>query len=228
MLAWLQESGKLSERMARLFAVACCRRIWHLIAAEDPRCREAVEAAERFADGRATVQELESITAYPRAAMYAADAAMFTAEVTCNPGLVAETAAESAAQYASAQVYDALFPRGYRPSRKNEALLAQTETAYDNALPAELRWQGDLLRDLFRPVGPDLPPLSFGSRIVALARAAYEERPLPDGLLENARLLILADSLEEAEANQDIVNHLRGSGVHVRGCWAVDLLLGYA
>ena len=40
-------------------------------------------------------------------------------------------------------------------------------------------------------------------------------------------LPILADALEEAGcANQDLLAHCRHSGEHVRGCWAVDLLLG--
>src|SRR5438270_2154404 len=56
-LAWLLPSGRASERKLRLFAVACCRRVWHLFA--DPRCRDAVEVAERQADGRAGWGELD-------------------------------------------------------------------------------------------------------------------------------------------------------------------------
>jgi hypothetical protein len=60
-----------------------------------------------------------------------------------------------------------------------------------------------------------------------LAEGAYEHRLLPSGTLDLARLAVLADALEEAGCDQaDILKHLRGPGPHVRGCWAVDLLLG--
>ncbi len=41
------------------------------------------------------------------------------------------------------------------------------------------------------------------------------------------RLSILADALEEAGCTDAaILEHCRGPGPHVRGCWVVDLLLG--
>jgi hypothetical protein len=40
---------------------------------------------------------------------------------------------------------------------------------------------------------------------------------------------VLADALEGAGCdNPDLLGHLRGPGPHVRGCWALDLLLGKA
>ena len=40
-------------------------------------------------------------------------------------------------------------------------------------------------------------------------------------------LTVLADALEEAGCtNADILLHLRSPGPHVRGCWALDLILG--
>jgi hypothetical protein len=40
-------------------------------------------------------------------------------------------------------------------------------------------------------------------------------------------LPVLADALEEAGCTDpDLLDHLRGPGPHVRGCWVVDLILG--
>jgi hypothetical protein len=62
--------------------------------------------------------------------------------------------------------------------------------------------------------------------VIRLAQVAYDERILPAGTLDNARLADLADALEEAGCTDaQILTHLRG-GDHYRGCWAVDLLLG--
>src|SRR5262245_33453549 len=41
--------GRVSERKARFFFCACCRRIWDLL--PDERCRAGIEAVERYADG---------------------------------------------------------------------------------------------------------------------------------------------------------------------------------
>jgi hypothetical protein len=63
--------------------------------------------------------------------------------------------------------------------------------------------------------------------VVALARAAYDERSPTTGELDPARLAVLADALEDAGcANTEVLSHLRSAEAHVRGCWAVDSVLG--
>src|SRR5262245_37691674 len=49
MLDQLSDNGKLSDRKARLFAVACARTVWPLMA--DDRSRQAVEVGEQYANG---------------------------------------------------------------------------------------------------------------------------------------------------------------------------------
>jgi len=82
--------------------------------------------------------------------------------------------------------------------------------------------QCDLLREVlgnpYRPVSLDTAWRT--SNVIALAQAIYDEKAFD-------RLPILADALEDAGCdNADILNHCREPGEHVRGCWAVDLVLG--
>jgi hypothetical protein len=89
--------------------------------------------------------------------------------------------------------------------------------------------QVGLLRDVFgNPFRPaTIAPTWQTPTVVTLSQAAYDNRTLPAGTLDPARLAVLADALEEADCTDgDLLGHLRGPGPHVRGCWAVDLLLG--
>ncbi len=57
------------------------------------------------------------------------------------------------------------------------------------------------------------------STAVALAQQMYESR-------EFGAMPILGDALQDAGCdNTDVLNHCRAPGVHVRGCWVVDLVL---
>ena len=55
---------------------------------------------------------------------------------------------------------------------------------------------------------------------MSLARQMYDARDF-------SAMPILADALQDAGCDkEDIPNHCRGSGPHVRGFWVVDLVLG--
>ena len=63
--------------------------------------------------------------------------------------------------------------------------------------------------------------------VTALAKAAYEDQELPSGRLDNERLGVLADAVEEAGCTDAaLLARLRAAHAHVRGCWALDVVLG--
>jgi hypothetical protein len=89
------------------------------------------------------------------------------------------------------------------------------------------------LRDIFGPLpfralaSLDAKVLTWNAGTVEkLAQAIYERRSSPDGTLDQQHLAVLADALEEAGCTDSpILLHCRGQGPHVRGCWALDVIL---
>jgi hypothetical protein len=198
----------ISDRKLRLFACACVRQVWGLL--DDERGRHAVVTGELLADGQ--VSDAVAMTAAA-----AAGAAAFEASTTHGVFSMAEHLAV-AAKYAV--VRSALLALG----AANRAASARDEEKVTLQ-----RTQSVLFREIvgnpFRPVTIDLAWLT--PTVVSLAQAAYDERILPSGELDVARLAVLADALEEAGcADAAILSHLRSPGPHVRGCWALDLILG--
>jgi hypothetical protein len=90
------------------------------------------------------------------------------------------------------------------------------------ATEAERTAQADLLRCVFgNPFRPaDLDPSWLTPTVKQIAAAVYEKRTFE-------QLSDLADTLEDAGCcDADVLNHCRQPGVHARGCWPVDVILG--
>ncbi len=201
---------KASNRKLRLFACACCRRVWHLLT--DEPGRRAVEVTERHADGIAPRQEL---------------AAAF---LEARQGTVARACARGYAGAAAREVARmAGWSIGWFTPTSISGRVATWDAEREALKSNEEAAQAELLRDIFgnpfRPVATD--PAWQAATVLALAQAAYDEREMPAGTLDVARLAVLADALEEVGCTGPaILGHLRGPGPHVRGCWVIDLLLG--
>jgi hypothetical protein len=99
------------------------------------------------------------------------------------------------------------------------AAAAQSRMIY-----AEQATQVELARDI---LGNPFSSVDFlavwrNDTVVPLAREMYMDRDF--GLMP-----IVGDALEEAGCYEpQILEHCRAGGPHVRGCWVLDLVLGYA
>lgn len=59
--------------------------------------------------------------------------------------------------------------------------------------------------------------------VLSIARGVYNEDDFCGGCMP-----VLSDALEEAGcADEDVLRHCRRDGPHWKGCWVVDLILGY-
>jgi hypothetical protein len=217
-----------SERKLRLFACACCRRVWHLL---HPNSRRAVEVMERYVDGQVGEGERDAAEGYAGVLVR-----------NCNDRVPAEVRIEGAAAHGVFAALgavlgdEALGRRGrrtdprklaragasYAAEHAREALAREAGAGRSRVRSEAARAQCALLRDLFgnpfRPVTFD--PLWRTAAVDALARGVYEERAFD-------RLPFLADALEEAGCpSEEILSHCRGPGPHVRGCWVIDLIGG--
>jgi hypothetical protein len=240
LLDFVQRNGKLTDRKARLFAVACCRRIWDLL--PDEASRDAVVLAEHFADGRADLAALQMIAQQEPSdcppGRDAAYSACIPPDARCRDCGISMVLRRGVRGYF---LGCGRYPRcrGVRSSLLNTANIAAKTRANSIAVEAkdgervravEQEIQCLLLRDLlplFHSTAIDASCLAWsGGLIQALAQTAYEEMQVPEGTLDLGRLGVLADALEDAGCtNAELLAHLRAPGPHVRGCWAVDALV---
>jgi hypothetical protein len=197
-------SDKASSRKLRLFAVACCRSIWSEMG--DERSRDAVKVAERFADCWATPREQKVAEADAQAAHWETEKGQRRFEPAAYSALLAVS-----------------YPKGDFPSAADVARAAgNSSVAAGRSLESESMRQVDFSRDIFgnpfRPIS--IEPSWRTSTVQALATGIYTDKAFD-------RMPILGDALQDAGCeNEDILNHCRQPGDHVRGCWVVDSILG--
>jgi hypothetical protein len=227
---WMLEfvRSKVSERKRRLLACGCCRGIWHLLV--DSRSRRAVEVAERWADSQAEEHEVQAALLEATAARddqqahdESAEGAAINSLAICGleeggvwfPDQQAvEDALRHAVDYAAHAAGNAAWDEGAGWRSANDL--------WGQAFDAERQRQTSVIYEIFgnpfRLVAIDPPWLT--STVSALATGIYADRAFD-------RLPILADALQDAGCdNDDILSHLRSDGPHVKGCWALDLVLG--
>jgi hypothetical protein len=242
--------GQVGDRKLRLFAVACCRRIWDLLTEEN--WRAAVEASERYADGRASGQDLscsrEAVVAclLPRPVVKAPPRGGDPGEHVRNlllaldrpapdqaPGRAAASAARP--RLAAAWRHRARVRRGeeapfFGPTERMpweyaaeaRADLAAGWPRWHVGRYEERRRQADLVRCLFgNPSRPSaFDPAWRTTGVLGLAQAVYDARRFAD-------LPGLAARLEDAGcADAALLGHCRSPGPHARGCWVLDAVLG--
>jgi hypothetical protein len=198
--------GKASDRKLRLFAVACCRRIWGLLPHQANR--DLVAAVEERPDGTRDDPELWAATVASSAVrreviLQAVDA--YLAVKSLGRGFYKDSPL-GASYWVACYARSAVATEG----RDSEA---------EGALQAALL--RDIIGNPFRPILLKPAWVAWNAGAVRKwAQAIYDGRRFAD-------LPILADALEDAGcADAALLGHCRGGGEHVRGCWVIDLLLG--
>jgi hypothetical protein len=210
MLEFLRDNGRASERQLRLFACACLRR--GLPFRKDDKFRKAVETTEEYADGQTSKAALKRA----RQAVRAARHTLPTGKPEWSSYWLAEVATTENAYGMVANEIQRLAAGG----------ILKWSTGQQAACCTLVR---DIMGNPFRPLPPINPfLLTWNSNLVrTLAQAAYDDRLLPSGRLDPDRLAILADALTDAGCTDtELLEHLRGEGPHLRGCYAVDCILG--
>lgn len=210
----------LDPRKVRLFVTACVRpavRRWGGFGgfygaaldaneryADDSSARDVVGACRRRVGGEWRRLSREDHDEFPH--YWHTSGAMFAA---LEPVIMATLVAVRMARGAAADGFSAEFEPGESWVQRQ-----------DDALDAQLRLARDIFGNPFRPV--TFAPDWRTSNAVGVAQAMYAAREFADAP-------ILADALEDAGCDHgELFAHLRGPGEHVRGCWAVDLVLGKA
>jgi hypothetical protein len=190
----------------RALTCACARRVLEVAGpAAHPAFAGIVDVAERYAGGRATRAELLAARKVLRQSIKE-----LRGTKAKHKGLVVSAIAE---------LTDDTFEGFEYMLHSAGEVLKKTSGRHFPVVKGVL---SGLVRDIF---GNPFRPVTFDpswrtDTAASLARQMYESR-------EFSVMPILADALQDAGCgNPDILDHCRGVGPHVRGCWVVDLVLG--
>src|SRR5262245_41205627 len=194
--------GRAEGRKNYLLAVACGRLVWELI--EDERLRRGILWAEAFADDVDFPDDRSSVISI----VHNAYQDVYKAT---GGGMYGRFSGE----FSIALAVQRLTQNGPSFAAADFLVASTDETGLRRSGASLIR---DVFGNPFRPVALD--PACLTSTVVSLTRQMYESRDF-------SLMPILADALQDAGCdNADILDHCRGGGVHVRGCWVVDLVLG--
>jgi hypothetical protein len=201
----------LPDRKHRLLACGLCRRIAPL--AERASLLSVLETSEAFADGLVTVNELararHGATQIAQSSMKSPAKKQFAVAVVQAASLVlpsslnwfktVDPAAVDRISRALCSGLDLLAGDGVARHR-----LPEYVKLFDDVEPHRVTWS----------------PEWRTSAAVAIAQGMYDAR-------EFSGTPILADALQDAGCDSaEILDHCRGPGPHIRGCWVIDLVLG--
>lgn len=204
--------GAATDRQLRLFACACCRRIWNRLTIDIGH--RAVIAAESHADGLLSDEALLKERCH-------AEIVKAAHPITADAAAYSTTWVDTDVNSAYTHIPSLRIALGVDDAA---TIAAANSSNYD----AERSIQADIARDIFGNPFLPMPILSLADNrtIQNFARLAYEERT-EDGTLNRHRMYVLADALEINGCRDELVlSHLlEPTGSHYRGCWALDLLL---
>ena len=207
-----------SDRKLRLFAAACCRAFWAELNLEVTR--SAIETNERYADGEATEEELRRLRSAAHSTAWSAQYYTRREPHGGDPPaqrLYYRERLGTPSDETLGRLYLVAFMANNNPRlRSDEMPLLTRDPILASLAPSLLR---EVFGNPFRPVAFD--PAWRTDTALILARQMYESR-------EFSAAPILADALQDAGCDsEELLDHLRDpNATHVRGCWAVDLVLG--
>jgi hypothetical protein len=210
-------------RKLRLFAAASCRVFWECLNLD--AIRTTIQTIELYADDQAGDLELARTRSAAHNAAWRARWYSQNEDGYSDPAERAyyKERVGKASEELLRRLYLVAFMAGTTQRlRTDDMPLHGTDPVLVQTTPVLLR---EIFGNPFRPV--TVSPSWLTPAVARLAEAIYEERHMPSGTFDNHRMGVLADALEEAGCdNRDILDHCRAGGEHVRGCWAVDLVLG--